>query len=96
MTKLAIISLAALLLVGCGSAYDPAACKEEVRKAFPSAEIYEIRGNKYEFVVKNPNGEYYRVSTLSMVNTDITHIERITGMSTEEKAKAIIEGKGRF
>lgn len=69
-TRLAVC-LSLLLAVGCDG-FDPLACYESVKAAYPDAEVTKIPGENWRFLVKTTDGDIIYVETMN--GTELTQI----------------------
>jgi len=72
MKILFTILTAITLLTSCG--YDTEECLQSVKKEFPTADIYIISDDGYEFLVIDEN-IIYRVRTYNQTNTEVSDVQ---------------------
>lgn len=64
MNRLIIITLLTLL---ASCSVQPSEHERVVQDAYPEAEVTNVPGNLYQFIIRNPDGSVYWVNTSSRV-----------------------------
>ena len=68
---LAVVCIALLVAFpGCG--FNPSETKQAVSDKYPNAEIRNVSGEDYKFIVRLEDGSVREVQTMNVTNTEIT------------------------
>ena len=75
MKKIIVIICMTVFVMGCGN--NPIKCYNAVQEKYSNEEVITLPGNRYQFLVRIPNGEIRFVRTFNAFSTKITEDVRV-------------------
>lgn len=64
-TLLPLIVAAAATVSGCGEAFNPTACRQNVVEEMGTADVVQVRNRDFHFIVRKKDGSVWYVETLN-------------------------------